>query len=259
MDLSLLPDLAAYGWRVFPGLLLIAVTYALLPRRADAARAFLLILGFLLARDAMTPAGFWRLGVTPATVWLRFADSGLLLLVLGFASLLATLLILSVNRNGLNRHIRWFGEKPIRSVAIGILGALLVAGPFLLSYGFVPIGERGGSVPAHLLPVLLFFALAGNLLEEVLFRGYVQGMFESKAGPWLAALLSGMLFAAGHAFLSATVTDLGPFILVFTLYEGLVCAVVRMRNGVAASALTHGLAIFLLSAGLVQIPMPPAA
>jgi len=242
---------AAYGWRVFPGLLLIAVTYALLPRKADGARVFLLIFGFLLVRDAMTPAGFWRLGVTPATVWLRFAESPLLLLVLGAASLLATFFILSINRNGLNRRIRWFGEKPAWSVAAGILGALLVAGPFLLSYWFVPIGERGGPVPAQLLPALLFFALAGNTLEELLFRGYAQGLFERKTGPWRAAFLSGFLFAAGHVFLSATVTDLGPFVLVFTLHEGLVCAIVRMRHGVAASVLAHGLAIFLLAAGLI--------
>ena len=88
-------------------------------------------------------------------------------------------------------------------------------------------------------------------MKEVLFRGYLQGMFELKTGPWRAALLSGLLFAAGHVFLSATVTDLGPLILLFTLYEGLVCSLVRMRHGVAASALTHGLAIFVLSAGLV--------
>lgn len=250
MEPSPLHDLAAYGWRVFPGLLVIAVTYAFVPRKADAAKVFLLVSGFLLVRDAMTPAGFWQIGVTPATVWLRFADSGLLLFILGNLSLFSTLFILFINRKGLNSHIRWFGEKPVRSAAAGIFGALLVAGPFLLSCWFVPIGERGGPFPGQLLPALLFFALAGNSLEEVLFRGYVQGMFERKAGPWRAAILSGFLFAAGHVFLSATVTDLGPFVLVFTLHEGLVCAIVRMRHGVAASTLTHGLAVFLLAAGL---------
>jgi hypothetical protein len=48
-----------------------------------------------------------------------------------------------------------------------------------------------------------------------------------------------------------TVTDLGIPVPVFTLYEGIVCGPVRMKHGVAASALTHGLAIFLISAGLV--------
>lgn len=250
MEPALLQDLAAFGWRVLPGMLLIAVTYALLPRKAGLAKVFLLVFAFLLVRDAMTPAGFWQFGVTPSTIWLRFTDNGLLLMILGGTSLLSTLLILLLNKKGLNRHIRWMGEKPAVSLLVGVLGALVVAVPFLLSYWFVPIEERGGAVPAALWLPLLFFALSGNWLEEVLFRGYLQGWFEKKAGPLRAAFLSGFFFAVGHIFLSATVTDLGAFVLVFTLYEGLVCGLVRMRHGVLASTLTHGLAIFLLSAGL---------
>lgn len=172
MDASLADELLAFGWRVLPGILLIAVTYALLPRKAELAKVFLFIFAFLLMRDAMTPAGFWQFGVTPGTVWLRFADDGPLLLVLGGASLAATLFLLAIQHKGLNKSILWIGDKPVWSVIVGILGALCVAVPFLLSYLFVPIEARGGAVPSSLWPSLLFFALAGNGLEEVLFRGY---------------------------------------------------------------------------------------
>lgn len=237
--------------RVLPGIVLIVITYALLPRKADLTKVFLLVFAFLLVRDAMTPAGFWQFGVADQTVvWLRFADNGALLIVLGGVSLLATSFLLVINKD-MNRYILWIGKNRAVSLLVGVVGAVAVSVPFLLMHVFVPIEDRGGAVPETLWLPLLFFALSGNWLEEVLFRGYLQGLFQKVAGPWRAALLSGLLFAVGHIFLSATVTDLGVFVLVFTLYEGLVCAFVRMRHGVAASTLTHGLAIFLLSAGLI--------
>jgi len=251
LDSVLLNELPAYALRVLPGMLLMVVTYALLPRKADAIRIMLFVFAFLLMRDAMTPAGFWQFGVSSdAVVWIRFAENGALLVTLGVLSLAGTLLVLFAGK-GMNIRFRWIGGKPALSAAVGILGALAVAAPLLLAYGFVPIEERGGVFPQSLLLPLLFLALIGNLLEEVLFRGYLQGYFEERSGPLRAAMLSGLWFAAGHVFLSATVTELGVPVLVFTLYEGIVCGLVRMKHGVAASTLTHGLAIFLISAGLV--------
>lgn len=58
------------------------------------------------------------------------------------------------------------------------------------------------------------------------------------------------LFAACHAFLATTVTDVGWPLLAFTLWEGLICAFLRLRWGVIPAAIAHGLAIFLLSSGL---------
>ncbi len=82
----------------------------------------------------------------------------------------------------------------------------------------------------------------------MLFRGLLQGYLE-RSGPVRAALLSAVMFAACHAYLASTVTDLGWPLLAFTLYEGLICAFLRLRYGVLPAALAHGLAIFLLAAG----------
>ncbi|MFC7109047.1 hypothetical protein ACFQQB_56800 [Nonomuraea rubra] len=66
-----------------------------------------------------------------------------------------------------------------------------------------------------------------------------------------AALLSAALFAACHVFLASTVTAAGWPLLLFTLYEGLICAFLRLRSGVIAAALAHGTAIFLLASALI--------
>lgn len=101
-----------------------------------------------------------------------------------------------------------------------------------------------------LLPAIAVLAFAGNLLEEVLFRGALQGHLEPVTSPVRAAVLSGLLFAGGHVFLASTVTDLWWPVLAFTAYEGLVCAFLRRRRGVIAATFADGGAIFLLASGV---------
>lgn len=87
-------------------------------------------------------------------------------------------------------------------------------------------------------------------MEEVIFRGYWQGLFKKKYGAKLAIILSGMMFSAVHIFLASTVTSVGIGVLLFTLYEGLICAFVASKQGVIASTITHGMAIFVLASGI---------
>ncbi|WP_010276049.1 CPBP family intramembrane glutamic endopeptidase [Paenibacillus senegalensis] len=242
--------LMEYSLRVTPGLLLIALCYFLLPHKSVAFRIFLLIFGFILVRDVMTPLGFWQFGTSGGTVWVRFIENGPLLLTLGAVSLVLTAVILRFNRR-FNSYLLWIGPNKPVSVAVGLAGALVVLAPFFVMYLFVPIGERGGIVPTNLLLPLLCMALLGNFMEEVLFRGYVQGYLAKLTTAWRAAILSGLLFGAGHIFLASTVTDLGIAVLLFTVYEGIVCGVVRMKYGIVASTLTHGLTIFVLASGLI--------
>lgn len=69
--------------------------------------------------------------------------------------------------------------------------------------------------------------------------------------PVSAGLLSGVFFAFGHVFLAFNVTSVRISILIFTLWEGCLAGLVRSKFGVVPAVLTHGLAIFLLTSGLV--------
>jgi hypothetical protein len=55
----------------------------------------------------------------------------------------------------------------------------------------------------------------------------------------------------GQVFLATTVTNLGAPIIVLALYDGLVCALVRMKSGVIPAAISHGMAICVLATGLI--------
>ncbi|WP_052850585.1 CPBP family intramembrane glutamic endopeptidase [Streptomyces avicenniae] len=246
----MLSDLLSYSARVLPGLLLIAACYLLLrPVRDPLPRIVLLILGFVLIRDAMTPAGLWRVGSAGAVPWLRFTPDAALLTVFAATTLAATVLILRADR-GLAALVRW-GRPDLATFAWGVGGGLLAAAPVLALSAATPLDERGGAVASAVLPALAFFAAAGNLAEEVLFRGFLQGRLEQDVGPRRAAVLSAVAFAACHAFLASTVTDAGWPLLLFTLHEGLICAFLRNRRGVAAAATAHALAIFLLGSALL--------
>src|SRR5690606_32231308 len=100
---------------------------------------------------------------------------------------------------------------------------------------------------------LLVFALLGNLLEELLFRGYVYNNFRTKDVDLRAGVASGFVFAACHVFLAATVTSVGVPILLFTLWEGVIGGIVGAKYGVLPAAVVHGGAIFMLTSGLMNV------
>lgn len=245
----MLPELAAYGIRVLPGLALITGCYVLARGERDPLlRIVSLILAFVLIRDAMTPMGFWSFGSADGVPWLRFVNDGTVLVVFGAGSLVFTAGVLRLD-SGLRALVVW-GRFDVRNVALGAGGGMLIAAPVLLGLRLWA-REPGQSVPAGLVAAVLFLALAGNLAEEVLFRGLLQGRLEQTAGPRRAALLSALLFAACHVFLATTVTDVGLPLLAFTWYEGMVCALLRMRHGLVPAAFAHGTAIFLIASGVL--------
>ena len=146
--------------------------------------------------------------------------------------------------------MRW-GTPNASTIGLGIAGGVLAAAPVLAIAVSTPLAARGGAVAGGLLPALAFMTFAGNFGEEVFFRGYLQGRLEQAMTALRAALFSAVIFAACHAYLATTVTDVGWPLLAFTLWEGLICAFLRMHRGVIPAAIAHGLAIFLLSSGLL--------
>jgi membrane protease YdiL (CAAX protease family) len=95
---------------------------------------------------------------------------------------------------------------------------------------------------------MVVLAFCCNALEEVLFRGFLQGHLEHHTSALPAALIGAVAFAACHSFPALGVTRIGWPILLFTLVEDLVCAFVRMRYGVNAATAAHGTAILRIAA-----------
>jgi uncharacterized protein len=203
-----------YTTYLSPGVLLFGLWFALTPKAMPAMRILILLAAFVLMRDVMTPLGLWTLG---SGVQIGFTANAFVLAALGGLSVLLILLLAYIAPD-LWRLVRW---------TIGSPSAF---------YGYWVW-----------LPAMVVLAYGANALEEVLFRGFLQGYLEQQLTPLRAALTSGVAFAACHAFLALSVTQLGWPVLVFTLIEGVACGLVRMRYGVLAATVTHGTAILLVA------------
>jgi membrane protease YdiL (CAAX protease family) len=239
--------ITAYFLRVLPGLVLGGMLLYLARNEAKLRIAIYLAL-FILFRDALTPMGLWTLG-TDGFFWLRLYDDTGFLVAFGLMSILICLLLFFVDKD--NRMLlRWIHSQPFHGILLGLLGAFLVISPFIYIYQDVPIAQRGGSIAIANLPAILVFAIFGNLLEEVLFRGYVLGLLMQKISVVRAGILSGAIFAFCHIFLAMTVTDVGYPLIIFTLWEGVIAGLVGAKYGILPAVFTHGGAIFLLSSGL---------
>lgn len=251
-----------YLARILPGL---AVIIAVFPvaRPNALMRVGLYLLAFVLLRDAMTPLGLWRFGTRDGVFWIRLSDDPWFLAAFGLAALAISLALLYLdgpNREQVHLFPRSSGRG--RGIIAGIVSALLVVLPFWGFYQTIPIALRGGAVARHLLPAILVFALLGNFMEELLFRGYVLGYLRRRTrmrrhtpgnfgAIFTPGVQSGVIFALCHVFLAVTVTGVGAPLLLFTVWEGVIAGVVGERYGVIPATLTHGGAIFLLSSGLV--------
>lgn len=240
-----------YIIRLMPGMMLAGFLLLLVPRRITLLRLTVYLLLFLFIRDAMTPAGLWSFG-TEGFFWLRFTDNSLALTVMGISSAIIVFAMNALDPN-LKALLVWFKGNRVTGILAGIGAALIVVAPLAIIYLQTSLVDRGGEVAFMLLFPLMLTAFLGNLYEEVLFRGYLQGYLETEGSmsPLRAALASGTAFGLGHIFLALTVTSIGWPLLIFALYEGIVAALVRMKYGVVPATLTHGLAIFTLASGIL--------
>ena len=246
---SIGPGLSAlplYFLRLAPGFLLIFVLLMLGRNAGSGYRVWIYIIGFILIRDLMTPMGLWTLGGGPV-FWMRFSADGLLLIVLAFGSLVMALGVIFLERRK-GSHLPWFNGKVMRSILAGFIGVAVVVLPVILSYQGILPGERGGQFPIHLVPAVFAVALAANLLEELLFRGYLQSWYlDQGLRPVAAAIGSGLTFGLCHTFLAYTVTDAGLGLLLFATWEGIICGLLRHRFGLASAVITHGFAVAVLA------------
>jgi membrane protease YdiL (CAAX protease family) len=204
---------------------------------------------FILVRDAMTPTGLWEIGTHPV-FWLRLTADVATLAALTVATLGLLLTVMRLERQ-LVRGASVVNGPLLHSLGLGCGAALLIALPtwLLTLTQAVPVAERGGSRGALSLAALLVFSLVGNAYEELLFRGFLQQFLAERIGATRAVLFSGFAFAFGHVPLATSVTNIGAPLLVFTAYEGLICAMLYRRVGWRGSALAHGGGIFLIASG----------
>lgn len=100
-------SLVEYFLRIAPGFGLLAAIFLLIRKKSLELSLLILVLGFILLRDAMTPVGFWDFGATDSFIfWMRFISDPMILIALGVSSFMLTAGVISINKKA-NKLIHW--------------------------------------------------------------------------------------------------------------------------------------------------------
>jgi membrane protease YdiL (CAAX protease family) len=254
-------DLVGYAIRVAPAIVLVVALYLLMRgEKALPLRIMVVVVGFLVIRDTLITFGVWGYGL--ANGWLpyvRFVHDPFLVTYFAVGSVLTAAILVVIERDGYK--LLWWGRFNWRAIVWGLGGGLVIGGVLALAYTFggVPLAQRGGPLAHDMLWPMVAVAIFGNLTEDVLVRGYIQGYLGTVLSPVRAAIGSGLFYAFFHLFLAIEIITVFPMpglhlgipILVFALFDGLVCAFVRMKAGLIPAAVSHGLGVLVLATGLI--------
>jgi membrane protease YdiL (CAAX protease family) len=254
-------DLVGYAVRVAPAMILAVTLYVVLRgEKALPLRIMAIVIGFLVIRDTLVSFGIWGYGIADGWLpYVRFIDEPVLVTGFALGSILTTLILVVIENDG--RRLLWWGRFTWPSVGWALGGGVVIAGALAVAYlfGGVPLAQRGGPLPEYMLWPMVAVAIFGNLTEDVLVRGYVQGYLALSLSPVRAAIGSGLFYAFCHVFLAAHIITVMPVpglhlglpVIVFALFDGLICAFVRMKAGLIPAAVSHGMGVAVLATGLI--------
>ena len=265
----------------FPSVLLITLIACLLPSSSTTKtspvvenpraplRLALHLLLFILLRDAMTPAGIWKIGPPPGASdnWLfisiRFTSCASALIIAASTCLMSCVAIHIYEPLAANVIWRPKTASLAACIGYGLVGAVVIAMPFaLLMRSTTPTSSQSVVEPVspELFIPLAIITFISNAWEELLFRGLLQSYLEGPAGfsRTRAAVASGLAFTACHVVLASAVTSVGTPLLLFTMYEGIIAGLLRDGQlcgpgGVLTATIAHGGGIWLLSSGVLGV------
>ncbi|SCX70593.1 CPBP family intramembrane glutamic endopeptidase [Variovorax sp. EL159] len=237
--------LFGYFVSILPAGVLALALLLLIPRALVGARLAVHILFFILARDAMSPAGFWQLNAGS----MRLSGPAPVLLALAGMSAALVVGVAWLERAAREGMPWWRKGQVVASVLWGVAGAVVVTAIAAALKAALGLPSLPAPSPSMYAPILAF-TLLGNAYEELLFRGMLQERLARHMSATRALLVGAVMFSLCHAWLALIVTRVGLPVLVFTLIEGLVAGFVYRRAGLLGATLAHGLAIFALAIGL---------
>lgn len=217
--------------------------------------AFLTYAFFIDQLSVMIGVPLPEMGVPNAVVGL--ANAAIVLVVYGGVGLIGYWLARKLDLPGIfSEDGNWRGWFVIPLLLGIVCGAALVIGDLL----FAPINDFG-RFPHPAFPVSILASISAGIGEEILFRGFVFGLWGliltwllkrftgRTAALWIANVIAALAFGAGHLgtlfFLTgaASFADLSPVLLaeVFLLNGliGIVAGERYMRDGLVAAVGVH--------------------
>jgi len=96
--------------------------------------------------------------------------------------------------------------------------------------------------------ILVTGAVVAGVVEETAFRGYMQGPIERRHGPWVAVLVTGLLFAFAHFTHPETTVALIPYYMAVAAVYGMLA---YLTGSILPGVVLHALGDVFVGLGLV--------
>jgi hypothetical protein len=242
------PELVEYLQLILPPFALIWLFIFQLPDSAFPLRLSAQIFSFIFVRDAMIPTRMWSITSNFSLTFINDAEA---LFVVSGSSVFMAVLIYYANKS--QASVVLCRKSELKCFMAGMIASLVVYLPVLLIKNTMLAPTTTIQYTFPLLMGNLALTVCGNLVEELLFRSYLSSYLGRLGVTSLrSALLQATAFAVFHMYLALIVTSCGAMLLVFTFWEGFVCARLQQQYGLMSATIAHALAIFYITVNLCR-------
>lgn len=228
-------------WILFPVLLVMLLLYMMVAHKKIVWKIVIFIASFVIIEIMFLYKQLWWLQGEHRRLDIEFTSDGWILFTLSLIGLLIVVgcILFQVK---LNRYVIWVGSSIFISVMYGSIGAIILIIPVLLlnlhTFGEVPFD---GNVT--LLISIILFILVGKAIEELIFRGYLQGYLDRLYSPFMSAFITTAIYSLLHLLILILLKEHYLLASMQSIYIGIVCSFLRYHYGIMASTLANALAI----------------
>ncbi|MCR8659053.1 CPBP family glutamic-type intramembrane protease [Paenibacillus endoradicis] len=228
-------------WILFPFLLVMLLLYVIVARKKVVWKIVIFVTSFVIIETMLLYKQLWWLHGEHRRLEIEFTSDGWILFTLSLVGLLIVVgcILFQVK---LNRYVIWTGKNIFKSVTCGSIGAIILSLPIILlnfySLGRVPVD---GSLSLFI--SIIMFIVVGKSIEELLFRGYLQGYLDRIYSPFKSGFITTAIYSLLNFLILIVANEYFLLAWIQTIYIGIICSCLRYRYGILASTLANALAI----------------
>lgn len=137
----------------------------------------------------------WKNGLLMSVTGTTSINMGVKLLCDFISSLLIVLVILSIT---------YIKKRPLNVLGISFKSPILITALLAI---YCAMFLLNGDFTAKGFYAAFFYLIIVSFSEEFVFRGYLFAVIDREFGFWVAAIISGLLFGAAHAFMPSIIND----------------------------------------------------
>jgi|GEM_PF-6226918 len=228
-------------WILVPFLLVMLLLYVIVARKKVVWKIVIFIISFIIIETVLLYKQLWWLQGKQSKLEIEFTSDGWILFTLSLIGLLIVVgfILFQVK---LNRYVIWTNKNIFKSFMYGSIGAIVLTIPIILlnihTFGEVPFDGN-----LSLLISIILFIVVGKSIEELIFRGYLQGYLDRLYSPFMSGFIATAIYSLLHFVILSLTREHYLLATIQSIYIGIICSYLRYRFGILASTLANALAI----------------